>query len=327
MYYKYNNMFLYQYVTTDWTTDWYKIFSQLLWYLYLYHTNLNTINYVTFVFYIQGGKLAVVNSTDLLKLLMTHSKMKALVGEGAVALVQRETGAIAGLERAVQAASAPTPGQQMLQAGYAGALADGTSHEQRSTATDHNTGQHLAQQVVERGALLPGGQGVHIQQALQQVSVSTSDLGKRKLHDDLVRMELEERAVWCEKQRIDNSNQKTENKITSVIRFAEAMTMLDSEWKNDRRVVLQTQDVLKSGFFRDSAAAREPTPLALGGGDYISSCSALASISIAQIALAMNVKLKHGEAVQVGTLARKLYKESTGHRLPSTANLWTARCG
>jgi len=293
---------------------------------------------VIFVIYIQGGKLAVVNSTDLLKLLMTHSKMKALVGEGAVALVQRETGAIAGLERAVQAASAPTPGQQMLQAGYAGALADGTSHEQRSTATDQNTGQQLAQHVVERSTLLPGGQGVHIQQALQQVSVSTSDrstllpggqgvhiqqalqqvsvstsdLGKRKLHDDLVRMELEERAVWCEKQRIENSNQKTANKIASVLRFAEAMTMLDSEWKNDRRVVLQTQDVLKSGFFHDSTAAREPTALALGCGDSISSSSALASISISQIALAMNVKLKHGEAVQIGTLVSKLYKDKHG---------------
>jgi hypothetical protein len=268
--------------------------------------------------YVQGGKLVVVNSTDLLKLLMTHSKMKALVGEGAEALVQRETGAIAGLERAVQAASAPTPAQQMLQAGYAGALADGTSHEQHSTASDHSTGQQFAQREVERGVVLPGGQGVHIQQVLQQVSVSESDLGKRKLHDDLIRMELKERAVWCEKQRIDNVSQETENKIKSVLRFAEAMTTLDSEWKNDRRVVLQTQDVLKSGFFRDSASARELTPLALGGGDSdsIASSSALASISISQIALQMGVKLKHGEAVQIGTLVSRQYKEKYGSPPP-----------
>jgi len=204
----------------------------------------------------------------------------------------------------------------MLQAGYVDALADGTSHEQRSTDTDHSTGQQLAHRVVERGVLLPGGQGVHIQQALQQVSMSESDLGKRKLHDDLVRMELEERVARCEQLRIENSTQK----IAAVLRFAEAMTMLDSEWKNDRWVVLQTQDVLKSNFFRDSAAAREPAPLALGGGATATASNAssrtLASISISQVALEMNVKLKHGEAVQIGTLVSKLYKEKYGSPPP-----------
>ena len=40
----------------------------------------------------QGGQLAVVNSTDLFKLLLHHPKMHGLVGEVVDFLVQRESG-------------------------------------------------------------------------------------------------------------------------------------------------------------------------------------------------------------------------------------------
>ena len=97
------------------------------------------------------------------------------------------------------------------------------------------------------GVPISGGQGVCFQQVLHQGSASESELGKRKQHDDFARMELEERSVRCEQMRIENSKQN----IEAVIRFVEAMTMLDAEWKNDRQLVLQTQDVLKHVFFRE----------------------------------------------------------------------------
>ena len=58
----------------------------------------------------QGGILAVVNTTDLIALLVSHPKNKSLQRETATAYVQRETGAVGGIARAVQAATAPTEG-------------------------------------------------------------------------------------------------------------------------------------------------------------------------------------------------------------------------
>jgi len=76
--------------------------------------------------------------------------MKALLCETANAFVQRETGSIAGLERAVQAATAPSLGQQMLQRGSRGAIANGISREESSVSVDAE-GKQVAERMVERG--------------------------------------------------------------------------------------------------------------------------------------------------------------------------------
>ena len=103
-----------------------------------------------------------------------------------------------------------------------------------------------------------------------------------------------------------------ENKIAAVMRFAEAMTMLDAEWKNDRQLVLQTQDVLKYVFFREYPDASVPPPPALGAAGAAPTPRAPASISIAQVASGMNLKLETRDAVQIDQFLGVLYKERYG---------------
>jgi len=119
-------------------------------------------------------KLAVVNSTDLVKLMMTHLTMKSLIAEAATAFVQREMDAAGGIARALQAATAPTGDQRMLQAGFEGAIVEGESHEQTSTSTDAAGNMHT-ERLSERTSTLPDGQTVVVQQAQHVVQAPAVD--------------------------------------------------------------------------------------------------------------------------------------------------------
>ena len=84
--------------------------------------------------YLQGTKLAVVSGEDLIAILASNPRMKALLCETASAFIQREMGSIAGIERAVQAVTTPSLGQQMLQRGSRSAVANGVSREESSVS-------------------------------------------------------------------------------------------------------------------------------------------------------------------------------------------------
>lgn len=259
--------------------------------------------------------------------------MKALLCETSSAFVQRETGSIAGIERAVQAATAPSLGQQMLQRGSREMIADGSSREESSTSVN-SEGNHVAERLIERAVLLPNGQGVQIQQAMQQAIIpEDSGLGKRKISDDLEKAEIRLRNIQCDKlqveneqmekkfsidnnqlmiqhqiendkKKIENDRKKIENRVNTVNIFASTMQMLDPDWRHDKRLVLQAGDYLKNGLFTASSAPQiengSPGP------------SESASITISTVAFELGISLKNGQAQSAGVKLARFYKEKYG---------------
>jgi len=264
----------------------------------------------------QGSTIAVVSAEDLVKILAAHPQMKQLRRETANAFVDRETGSITGIERAIQAATAPSLGQQMLQRGSRSALANGVSREEESVSVN-SEGDQVAERFVERGVLLPGGQGVHIQQAVQQVVTVDSELGKRKLKDDLDRVEIRLRNLECTKLEIeqeqmktqfvidneqkknDNEQKKNDNKISTVNNFAKTMEMLNPNWRDDKRLVLQATDYLKNNIFNGSSAPQ------IENGAAESS----ESVSIGSVALELGFSISNAKAILAGKYAAKMYRE------------------
>ena len=187
----------------------------------------------------------MTDPTDLIGLLVSHSKMKTLLRETTTAYVQRETGAIEGIERAVQAATAPNAFQAMMQRGIRVPIADGSHHEKVSTSRQPD-GTEVLERLVERAVVLPDGQGIQIQQAQQQIVLSETELGKRKLDDDKMRLEMrlldlqcDKLAIENEKQKLDVAQQKNDIKLSGidgVMKFQAALTSLDT-WQQDRRLV------------------------------------------------------------------------------------------
>jgi len=128
----------------------------------------------------QGGKLAIANGIDIINIIMAHNKMSALRAEASTAFVQRETGSVAGVARAMQAATAPTEGQRMLQAGYKGAILGGESREQSSTTTDAE-GNVRVDRFVERSVLGEDGRPILLQQAQQCVGGGGGHMGAEEI--------------------------------------------------------------------------------------------------------------------------------------------------
>jgi len=233
--------------------------------------------------------------------------MKELQRESTTAFVQRETGAVSGIARAVQAATAPNAFQAMMQKGSRAPIADGSHREMTSTSKKAD-GTEVVERLVERAVLLPEGQGIQIQQAQQQIVLSETELGKRKIDDDKIRLEMrllnlqcDKLAIENEKQKLDVAQQKNDIKnsgIDGVMKFQAALTSLDS-WQQDRRLVLQTQDVLKNGFFGD---------LCIQNG------SPLASITISQIANEIGIRLTHAQTIAVGRKVSLAYKNKYGKK-------------
>jgi len=129
---------------------------------------------------VQGGKLAIANAICTITLIMAHNKMTALRAEASTAFVQRETGSVAGVARAMQAATAPTEGQRMLQAGFGGAILGGESREQSRTTTDAE-GNVRVDRFVERSVLGEDGRPILLQQAQQCVGGGGGHVGAKEI--------------------------------------------------------------------------------------------------------------------------------------------------
>ena len=101
------------------------------------------------------------------------------------------------------------------------------------------------------------------------------------------------------------------------------MSFLDANWRDNRRVVLQTQDVLKNALFSDSATVCAPNTLGTAGGAQAVAVAvqppALASISISQVAMEMGLRLTHSQTLAIGKMVSKSYQNSYGS-VPSKHN-------
>jgi len=284
----------------------------------------------------------VVSGEDLVKILASHPQMKELRCETATAFFERETGSISGIQRAIQAATAPSLAQQMLQRGSRSAVANGVSREEASVSVN-SEGKQVAERLVERAVLLPRGQGVHIQQAVQQMISEDSGLGKRKTGEDFERVEIRLLSLQCDKMQVengqlekryaidndqlqkqhamdndqlqkqyamDNETKIIANKLTTVNSFMSTMELLDPTWRTtDKRLVLQASDYIKNSIFSGSSAPQ------IENGAVQSS----ESISISQVAFELGISLSRGKAVSAGRHAAKLYKDQYGES-PSKHN-------
>jgi hypothetical protein len=124
------------------------------------------------------------------------------------------------------------------------------------------------------------------QQVVQHGFLPESQLGKRRIQDDLVRAEIRSRNLLCDKMEIEHKqftithkmekeqsiithkmqneqsiithkmeNEKKifDNRMSTVNNFAATMDLLDPLWRQDKKLMGQTQDYVKNSIFKESS--------------------------------------------------------------------------
>ena len=125
----------------------------------------------------QGAKLPIADSADFVIIIMGHAKMSSLRHAAANTYVDVNCGGTAVIARAVQAATNPTEGQRMLQAGFHGTILGGESREKTSTTTNAD-GIVRVDRVVERSAISEDGQMIVVQQ-VQQTAMPDNEMASK----------------------------------------------------------------------------------------------------------------------------------------------------
>ena len=83
--------------------------------------------------------------------------------------------------------------------------------------------------------------------------------------------------------------------MDTVHKFAEVMSMLDEDWKDDTRLLQQTKDFCKNGLLSQQLLLTdgEPAP----------------TLYIADVARELDIKLQPGDTAVIGKALKKLYQE------------------
>jgi len=129
---------------------------------------------------VQGAKLPTANSADFVIIMMSHAKMPSLRHAAGNTHVEVNSGGAAVIARAVQAATNPTEGQRMLQAGFDGQILGGESRE--TTSTNHDIeGISRVDRVVQRSVVTDDRQMILVQQVQQSVVPNIEMVSKAEL--------------------------------------------------------------------------------------------------------------------------------------------------
>jgi len=113
------------------------------------------------------------------------------------------------------------------------------------------------------------------QQVVQHGFLPESQLGKRKIQDDFVRAEIRSQNLLCDKMemehkqsiithkmeheqsmityKMENEKKLFDNRMSTVNKFAATMDLLDPEWRQDKKLMVQAQDYVKNAIFIESS--------------------------------------------------------------------------